>query len=159
MGLYRNSRNLELSIIQYTETQLAGSWSNVTVEKSFARCYSISLPVICIRCGTTLHNKVEIGSNSTIRNAQILIDIFASDDGNRLDLKDFLIGIYKAGCVYYEYAITNGVVSNKTAKGRIRVLKITDEVINFNTSKDELDVTDRHRHLITLGVSTGKAEV
>ena len=157
-GEYRISRNIEASLIQYIETQLAGDWSNVTVEKSFARTYDLNLPVVCIRCGITDHVKVAIGDDSTIRTVDVMVDIFATSDGQKLDIKDFLIERLKGGFPYYEYTITNGEIQDKTQNGRIRILDMGDNSVNFDSDKDDLHVHDRYRHILTLSVSLGKVE-
>lgn len=161
---YRITRNLEASIQQQLEEQLATSWSNVDVVQSYAEVYDMPIggddnnAIICLRCGTTGHEKVEISSNSTKRTPQIFIDLFCSDDGQVRDLKDFLIEALKNGCSYYEYVIKNGSVDSKTQNGRIRILSIADDPVNFDTDKNELDPHDRFRWLITLTCSLGKVE-
>ena len=156
---YRISRNIEASIVEYIKAELeSAGWTNVNVEKTFSKVYEIELPTICVRVGDTIHNPVELGSNSTIRDAQVLIDIFGSNDGNRLDLKDFLISIFRNGLVFNEYTIANGKIVDTVSNGRIRVLNITDIPLDFSTDKNDLDIHDRYRHLLTLTVSTGKAE-
>ena len=158
MGEYRYSRNIEASLIDYIKPLFLSAWNTNKVEKTFTRIYEIDLPSICIRVGTTDHNKAQVGDDSTIRQAQILIDIFAENDGQRLDIKDWLISIIKNGCPYYEYEITNGAVSDKTQNGRIRVLTIDDSPVSINVDKDNLEVHDRYRHLLTLEISLGRVE-
>ena len=158
MGLYRISRNLEASFIDYLKTNLQIDWNIGRVEKTFAKIYDIELPSICIRVGDTIHNKAEIGDNSTIRNVHVLIDIFATSDGQRLDLKDYIIKKIKNGLYYYDYEIENGQVKTKTQNGRIRILTIDETLINFGTEKQDLDVHDRFRHLVDLTISLGKVE-
>lgn len=155
---YRQSRCIEASLIDFIQSKLTDSWSGINVTKTFSRVYEIGIPAICVRCGVTEHEKVEIGSDSTKRNPQVLIDIFANSDGLRLDLKDFLISELKGGCPYYLYEIENGAVKTKTLNGRIRVLRIDDDPINFDTEKNTLDNIDKYRHLITLSISLGKVE-
>lgn len=157
-GQYRISRNIEASIIDYLTDELTGSWTGIQIEKSFARIYDISLPSVCIRVGATSHDKAEIGTDATIRTPQVLIDLFAQSDGQRLDLKDFIISTIKSGIPYYEYEIENGTVKTKTANGRIRILSIDEVNINFDSAKNELDVHDRFRHNISLEVSLGRVE-
>lgn len=158
MGNYRPSRNIEASIIDFLKPKFQTDWSSENVEKSFARIFSISLPSICIRCGETGHDRIELGSNSTVRNPQIIIDIFAENDGQRLDIKDWLISQIKSGLSYYTYEIENGQVKTKIESGRIRILDFTDIPIDLNVDKNTLDVHERYRHRITLSVSLGKVE-
>ncbi len=161
--MYRISRNIEASIIQFLQTKLAeDGWTNINVEKTFKRVYSteVTVPVICIRVGNTEHEFVEIGTNSTLRNPLILIDIFASSDGQRLDLKDYIVSILKHGCIYYEYIIdSNGEIESKTQNGKIKVIGISDTIVDLNIDKDTLDPKDRYRHLISLNISLDKVEL
>lgn len=162
---YRRSRNIEASIIQYLQTEIDNDWNNITVEKTFSRVYQIPMneksktACICVRVGTTAHDYVEIGSNSTKREPQILIDIFATSDGQRLDLKDYVIEKIKSGLPYYEYEIGNGQINTKTQNGRISVLSMEDAPIDFDTDKNLLDVHDRYRHVLTLVISINQVEV
>jgi len=159
MSVYRYSRNIEASIIDgITAILVANSWTNVTVEKTFSRVYNQTPPIACVRVGDTTHLWAEIGNTNTRREVQVLIDLFCTSDGQRLDLKDCLIANLKDGFVYYDYVITNGVVDTKTANGRIRVKEIRDIPVDFNIDKDELEPQDRYRHLITLIISLGKIE-
>ena len=159
MAIYRISRNIEASLVDYIKAELnSASWTNIRVEKSFAQVYETEDACICIRLSDTIHNKVEVGSNLTVRQPLILIDIFAKTDGQRLDLKDFLVSILKNGCPYYEYIIVNGTVQSKTQTSRINVISITDTIVDLGINKDELAVQDRYRHLISLSISLGKVE-
>ncbi len=158
MSLYRISRNIEASLIDYLKPLFNIDWNSDRLEKTFTRIYNIELPSICVRVGTSSHPKAQIGDDSTIRTIQVLIDIFAKSDGQRLDIKDWLITKLKTGCPYYEYTINNGTVESKTQNGRIRVLDISDTPINFDTDKNDLDVHDRFRHLLTLTISLGRVE-
>jgi len=161
MGQYRTSRNFEASVVDYIEEKLAetgSGWDNVRVEKTFANVYDEDLPCICIRCGITDHTRAEIGGTSTYRNANILIDLFCTSDGQRLDLKDWLIATLKDGLTYYNYTISGGAVDTKIADGRINVLTIEDTPIDFDLDKEKLSVEDRYRHLLTLSVTLGKVE-
>lgn len=158
MGTYRTSRNIEASFVDYLKTEIDASWSNIQVEKVFSRIYELALPAICIRLNTTAHIPVQLGDTSTKRNPQILIDIFADNDGQRLDLKDFIVSKIKGGLPYYEYEIENGQTKTKTLSGRITILNIDDAPVSPDTNKDALDVHDRYRHLLTISVETGKVE-
>ena len=155
---YRAFRNIEASIIDKLKANLAVDWSDVNIEKTFARIYNLSLPSICVRCGTTSHDKAELGSSATIRKTQVLIDVFATSDGLKLDLLDYLVDKIKAGFPYYEYAIANGAVQTKTLNGRIRVLDIDVTHVNFDQDRDKLDLHDKYRGLITLNIGLGRLE-
>jgi len=164
MGSYRTSRNLEASIFDYISQNLKGTWSDINIEKSFSRVYDISLPIIVLRVENTNYNRIELGSNSISREVLILVDIFAESDGQRLDIKDYLVSILKNEFPFYEYyteanSSGNYVVKRKSTNGRVNVLTISDESINLNTAKNDLDKHDRYRHLIKMKVSLSKLEV
>ena len=160
----RPDRNIEASTIEKIEDILTDAdWSNTTVVKGLSRAYDINLDpnksesIISVRIGLTIHQGTEVGSITTRRKPQILIDIFATSDGQRLDLKDLLIANLKGGWNYTEFTFTGGVtsdasVSNRTVNGKIRVESISDVKINLGIDKSQLDPRDRFRHLITLGV-------
>jgi len=165
MGFYRTSRCLEASIIDEIKAQLlAENWTNVAVEKTFARAYSMQLDenknsaVICVRASDTNRKKVEIGTDKLVRSELVLLDVFATSDGQRLDLVDFIIDKLKSGVPYFEYETNKSTIINKTQNGRIRFLNIEDKPVNFNTDKSNLEVQDRYRHLISLTCSLGKVE-
>ena len=161
---YRQSRNIEASIIEFIREQLTlASWNKINVEKTFVRVEDADLQktgaFIVVRISDTIHNKVEIGDNNTYRTVLVLVDIFATSDGQRLDLKDFLAQKLKNGLKYYEYVINAGQIQTKTQNGRISVSDITDTIVNLGVDKDNLDVVDRYRHLLTLNVEMRKVEV
>ena len=156
---YRPSRNIEASFVDYLTDNFNTDWTNVSVKKGMAQVYSINLPVVCIRCGITEHAKAEIGGNATIRTAQVLIDIFCTSDGQKLDMLDYVVKKIKAGIPYYDYEIENGTVKTKLQNGRLRVMDIDVTNIDFNVDKNKLDIHDRYRGLITLSISLGRVEV
>jgi len=158
MGLYRISRNIEASFIDFLKPLLQADWGFDRVEKTFAQIYDITVPSVCIRVGDSIHSKAEIGDDATIRDVHVLIDIFATSDGQRLDLKDYIIEKIKNGLNYYEYEKETGQIKTRTQNGRIRVLTIDETLINFGTDKETLDVHDRFRHLIDLTISLGRVE-
>lgn len=159
MGTYRQSRNIEATCIERIETILTdNNYTGVNVEKSFARVYSIDLPVICVRVGDTIHSGVEIGSHLTKRKPLILIDVFANSDGQRLDLSNLLVSNLKQGFDYVEYVIVNGEISTRTTNGRIIVESIDDHSVDLGVDKSQLDVHDRYRHLITIHASKSSLE-
>ena len=165
MATYRITRNIEASIIDYISAQLTSAhWTGISVVKGFEEVYEqkLSLPAIAVRSESSVEEYKEIGDNAEVRNYQVLLNIFATDDGMRLDLKDFLISILQPGCPYYNYVTTKAgrvtSVTSKTQNGRIRVLKIGDTSIKFDVDKDKLVVYDRYRHLLTLTVSRGRYE-
>jgi len=166
MGIYRTSRNVEASIIQHIEQEVVSAgWSNITVEKTFTRVYDIPVDTfqkqgaICVRLEDTEHQQAEIGETSTRRLPFVLIDVFATSDGQRLDLKDFLVSVLKKGFPFFEYEVNGGTIVDKTRNGRVRVNSIDDTPVSLGIDKSSLSVHDRYRHLLTLELSLGRVEV
>ncbi len=165
MSVYRISRNIESSIIEFIQSELSSAgWTNITVEKTFSRIYGIPVETfqkqaaICVRLEDTQHQQAEIGETSTNRFPLVLIDIFATSDGQRLDLKDFLVQIFKKGLPYFEYQTSGNTITSRIQNGRIRVTKIDDVPVSFGVDKSSLEVHDRYRHLLTLETSLGRVE-
>jgi hypothetical protein len=162
MATYRTTRNIEASIIEHLQDSLESTWTDVHVEKSFAKIYKMELPSICVKAEKTNYDPAEVGSNKKIRSTQVIIDIFATDDGLRLDLKDTLIEVLQDGCIYNKYVTskqdrtTN--ISSTTADGRIRVMNIEDTPVNFDTDREKLDIHDRFRHRLILTIELGRIE-
>jgi len=155
---YRISRNFEASVIKFLENNFVLDWNGVRVEKSQARVYNGTLPVVCVQLGVTNYNYAEVGSDSIIRTPLIIIDIYAKNDGQRLDLKDYIISKVKSGMPYYEFIIENGNIVSQNQTGNIMVKKILDVPVNFDVDKDKLDKSNRYRHRITLTTTINVAE-
>jgi len=165
MGVYRPSRNIEASLINFLQQALEEeNWSNITVEKSFARAYSAAMSmsngaaVLCVRASDTNRTRAEIGTDNVVRSELVLIDVFATNDGQRLDLVDFILDELKSGFPYYQYETGLNSIDSKIQDGRCTIKNMEDRPVNFNTDKSSLELPDRYRHLISLTVSTGKVE-
>lgn len=165
MAIYKTTRNCEATLVDFLTDSLAESpysWENITITKSFAQVYELTLPVICLSAENTSYEKIQIGDNSFERTVTVIIDFFAENDGMKLDLKDSIIAILKDGCPYYEYKTKKEgrttVVDTKTQNGRIRIINIDDTPVNFAVEKDKLDIRDRYRHRLTLTISLGRIE-
>lgn len=147
MASYRLSRNTEACFVDYITAQLStDGWSGIRIEKSFSEVYKGELPCICINSPDRPIKRREIGTNEIFKDITIEIRIFATSDGQRLDLADWVIEKVLPGIIYYQYVITNGTAA-KTAKGRINVNEVTDNRKELKNTEN-LDKEDRYRHLI-----------
>lgn len=152
---FRTARNIELSTIQYLETEIGSGWSNVTVIKAFYQAYAKDNvpPIVCIRLMDQNTDYLEIGSTTLDNIYNIIVDIFATSDGQRLDLADFILNILKDSWVYNTYAHASGDNSNivATASGRIRVKRfIENGKIDFGETEE---LRDRYRHSLIFSVT------
>ena len=149
MANYRISRNCEASLIDWLTEELSDAgWTGIRVEKSFAQVYKGTLPCILIEQDPEDDTKLEIGSKTWLKNFSINIRIFATSDGQRLDLKDFITDLLEDDIDFYEYVITNGEVAQKTLTGRIVILKITRNEKELKNTEN-LEAVDRYRHLLS----------
>lgn len=152
MGYFRESRNVELSTIYYLETSIAADWDKITVVKSFTNAYKSALPVIAIYLSSTDNNRREVGGTTLLKDHTINIDIFATSNGQRIDLADYITDKLKDCWTYYLYSQdpTNKEELLKTSSGTIMVTNyITDAKLDFG---ENVDVTDRFRHFIQVQV-------
>lgn len=145
---YRNYRNLEATLIDYITAQLtADGWSGIRTEKAFAEVYKDSTPCICVSMEESDALSREIGSKTYLENILVSIRIFATSDGQRLDLASWMLSKIMPGLDYYTYVITNGVAA-KTLAGRIIILETTANRKELKNT-DNLDTIDRYRHVLT----------
>lgn len=146
---YRISRNVEASLIDRITSDLStDGWVGIRVIKSFAEVYKGTLPCVCINVTEIRPQKLEIGSKTNLKYFTVNIKIFATSDGNRLDLSDWLLDKLEDDTDYYIYTITNGAVSSKVITGRIVITRWFDnrkELVNT----EMLEKEDRYRHLLS----------
>lgn len=150
---YRISRNIEASVIdKITADLVTDGWStfNIRVEKAFSEVYQGTLPCILVQVNSLDPTKLEIGSKTWLKYFEVSIRIFATGDGLRLDLADWMTDKLEDDINYYVYTIVSGVVSTKVLSGKIVVLPdgiLRNEKELINT--DNLVNEDKYRHIIT----------
>ena len=71
---FRDSRNVELSLLYYLETNLNIDWAGTTVVKTFKSAYhkDVSLPIVCVRLADTSTVRREVGA-TTLENRYLMI--------------------------------------------------------------------------------------
>lgn len=153
MAYFRETRNVELSTIEFLTSEITANWTGVTTVKSFQETAGAELPVVCIRLLDITSTTREIGATTFKHEYNIIIDIFAKSDGQRLDLADFIRETVKDGWVYYSYYHTPGHPDqlSKDANGRVHLVGILeDRRVDFvETVADQ----DKYRHIISFLVS------
>lgn len=154
---YRPTRNYETSTKDYIEDNMVDDWSSVNVYRGWGNVSGNNLPAVTVRSGLNTHRRVGLGSFSTSRSMTLLIDVFATSDGQGLDLKDYLISLLKKSWDYKEYDVTNAT-STFNLNGKIVCESINDTPVNLDTDKSNLDKIDRYRYLITITCTTNRVE-
>jgi len=146
---YRISRNLEASFIdKITSDLLADGWTGIYVEKTLAEIYGGHFPAILVNTQEIRPEKLEIGSKTNIKYFVVYIRIFALNDGQRLDLSDWLFEKLEDDTDYYKYTITNGIVSGKILSGKIVITRWLENKKEL-TNTENLEKEDRYRSLLS----------
>ena len=163
---YRPTRAITASIIDYLKQEFSseGGWKNIRVQRTFKEIYDLNLDsnkheaAICVRIISNKLPRVEVGDNAYWRTALVMIDIFATSDGQREDLSDYVANKMIKGVPYYKYDIRGDEVLNRVQIGRLRVTIDGDTQVNISTDKSQLQVSDRFRHAITCSVTMSNIE-
>jgi len=154
---FRPSRNVELSTLEYLETNLATDWSDVTLIKAFKKAYAknINVPIVCVMLNSIDSVRYELGATTLENRYLVSVDIFAKSDAQRLDLADYILDIVREGWDYKEYQHVSGdnrqIIGTPASK-----ITVTDFITNSKIELGEGDVKDRYRHTITFTVRRGK---
>jgi len=146
---YRISRNIEASLIdRITADLVTDGWSGIRVEKSFAEAYKQTTPCIVVNALEINPITLEVGGKNKIKYFTVNIRIFATNDGQRLDLSDWLFEKLLDDTNYYAYTITNGAVSAKVLTGRIVITNWFENRKEL-TNTEMLEKEDRYRHILS----------
>ena len=152
MSYFTTARNVELSLLDYLETEINRSWSGITIVKTFNQAYSkdTDLPIVCARLLDQTSTRLEIGSDTLDNRYGLVIDIFATSDGQRIDLADFILDKLKDGWIYHIFSQTSGspTTLDTTPSGRCRVMSFIDN--RRVDLGDNVDKKDRHRHTLSI---------
>lgn len=149
MSQYRISRSIEASIIdRITADLITDNWTGIYVEKSNSEIYQGHFPAILVNVQEIRPEKLEIGSSTNLKYFNVIIRIFAQNDGQRLDVSDWLFDKLETDTNYYVYTITNGVVTSKVLTGKII---ITNWILNRKEliNLEGLEEKDRYRHILS----------
>lgn len=152
MSNFREIRNIEISTIQYLQTAINASWAGITVVKGFKQATETSLPVVCVRAFDITPRRKEIGNSDYKYIINILIDIFATNDGQRLDLVHTICEALKTTWTYNEYSKDSGDVETITGtpNGKLRNIEfIQNSRIDFG---ENVESRDRFRHFISVNI-------
>ena len=151
---YRQRRHIEFSTLDYFTTVINQDWNDITVVKSFLDAYKSPLPVICISLTEPDSKRLQLGSNTLLTDYTIVFEIFATSNGQRLDLSEYLLDKIKDGWVYNTYILGSANTLEETAAGRVNMLTIIeDTAIDFS---EDVDKYDKYRWVIKVKVRVGK---
>ena len=156
MSSFRESRNVERSLLYYLETNIALDWSGVSVLRSFKQAYSKDTDVPIITVELTDNNPVKREIGSTVYDGQYLctVNIFAKSDGQRMDLTDYVKEKVESGWTHYTHSRESGDLESvtRTQNGRDSLLSFIDN--SKITLSEIVDEKDKYRHKISFIVRT-----
>ena len=158
MLVWQYYRNLENSLKYFLETNV--TTDSVTDINSVAipiyigrqNKQSWTLPCIAVYIDSDdLSQRLEIGSNKRLERTLIIIDIFATSEGERLDLAKWVADTINDGFTYYAYTVNIATPESptKVANGLVNVDFLTNRRISLGQTIDEMDA---HRHQISISV-------
>lgn len=152
---FGEARNVERSTTEYIKTQIESGWTGVSVVLGYPNFSKASTPVVSVTLSAEFGNAKEIGSTAYESIYNILIEIFASDDGQRLDLSQFIKEKVISQWTYYLYSRGSGNTIDRVANGNINFIEFTQNSrIDFF---DDVSVQDRFRHIIGINVRVDNA--
>jgi hypothetical protein len=151
--VYDPYSNIEASVIDSLKASLVGTdFSSVPVERGYSLVESGSLPVIVVSVYSATPRKRDIGSRQLRERVTLSLRVFATSDRQRMLiaswLKNYLVTV---DIVYSLYEVTAGVVSKKTANGRVSILSFVDNRQELMFT-EELEPEDKYRHIISCEV-------
>lgn len=153
-GFYRNLENslkdfLTTEISSDSVTDIDGNVIPVRVGRKEDSNWT--LPCISIYIESETATRLEIGSNVRDDRQLVIIDIFATDEGERLDLAKWVTDTINNGFRYYSYTpnISNPSSPTKVAGSLVHVDFLTNGRVNLGQNIDEFD---SHRHKISINV-------
>ena len=152
--LYRNLENslkdfLDTKITTDSVTDINGVKVPVRVGRKNDNDWT--LPCISVYMESETLIPFEIGSTLKDDRQLIIIDIYATNEGERLDLAKWLTTTINDGWRYYSYTpnIATPESPDKVAGGLVNVDFLTNTRVNLGQNSDELDA---HRHRVSINV-------
>ena len=154
---WRLYRNLENSLKDFLDTEISNDsitdMNGIAVPVRIGRKEddNWTLPCIALYMESETLERFEIGSNKRDDRQLLIIDIFATDEGERLDLTKWLIDAISNGFRYYSYSYnpSNPESPTKVAGDWVNIdfVENTRVILGQN-----IDIWDAHRQRISISV-------
>ena len=155
-GFYRNLENslrdfLTDEVVNDSVTDISGVNIPIRVGRKFDNDWS--LPCVSVYVESESAPRLEIGSNVRNDKQIIVIDVFATSEGERLDLAKWVTDIINDGFRYYAYSpnVSDPDSPTKIAGRLVYVDFISNQRVSLGQTVSEID---NHRHTITINVYT-----
>jgi len=154
---WRKLRNLESSLKDFLDAQIVSdvlvgeNGTTVTTRVGRKNDDDWTLPCISFYVESETLERAYIGSNTRFENHLIIFDVYASNEGERLDLAKWLSDTINDGWQHYSYVYnpSNPELPTKTAGGWVSLNFLTNTRVNLGQTVSEFD---SHRHRISVNV-------
>lgn len=153
---FRQLRNVELSTVYYLDTQVSADWTGISVIKAKRNAPAIDPPLITVKAISVFPKLREIGSRLMENTYNIIVDIYATSDGQRLDLAQYLEDKIIADWPYYIHSQSSGDSTqlDRVQDGKIKWQSFTQHtILDF---VDAVDKPDRFRYVLAFNVRVSK---
>ncbi len=155
MLAWRTTRCLENSLKDFLDAQIITDsvtdikGVNVPVRVGRKEDNNWTLPCITIYNESETDPRIFIGSNYRQQTYLIIIDIYATNKGERQDIADWLRSAINDGFRYYTYTpnVSTPESPTKVAGGFVDVNFLTNERVSLGQN---VDLADAHRHRLTI---------
>ena len=152
---YRTYRNLESSLADHLQTELDAQFSSPKIQIRVGKTFNSNwkLPVVAVFWDSAPAVKLGIGENRWIENNTMIIDIFSTSEGLKLDLTSCVIQALREGFDCHILAKDPGDQSQviKTPNGSVHVSILSNSALALG---DNVDKRDKYRQRITITVDT-----
>ena len=150
-------RNLENSLKDFLDTEISNdsvtdiNGTLIPVRVGRKEDDNWTLPCISIYMESETLESFEIGSNNKDDRQLLIIDIYTTNGGERLDVAKWLTVAINNGWRYYSYTpdINTPETPTKVAGGLVNVTFLSNTRVNLGQN---LDIIDSHRHRVSINV-------
>lgn len=151
---WRARRNIEKSLLKYVRDSINANWTGINVGHSF-NYNEKNMPFVACRTDSATHPRLELGSNLLDSQPLVIIDIYATGEGQKLGLLQYLVEKLIEGFQYYEYTPNPSNPDNptKVAKGWVYAFNLSDTNVDFG---ENVGKCDKFRSRITLNLRRNK---
>lgn len=151
MLTWNKLRNLENSLKDFLDGKVSNEDIDCSIRVGRKEDNKWSIPCITLYVESQTSTRLEIGSNKRDNLHLMILDIYATNEGERLDLADWLSAAINDGFRYYSYTQneSNPESPTKVAGGLVGVEFVTNARVSLGQNIDE---TDKYRHRITINV-------
>ncbi len=154
---YLTTRNIWRSAKEYLENKASDESLDVKIAASFEYAYekdNEGTAMITVGVEDVISTRKEIGSNELLKTYRLVVDIFGTSQGEKLDLTDWVEESLKSGFKYYEYVVdspdsTNLINASVVTKTEIGKIEIKGYLSNRNVRLgNDCSKRDQHRRVI-----------